>query len=363
MKKFAFLVHLRDSYQKDLALMSKPLGWIPEGFYRSVMRSRPVSPFLWSDVTLTPGATAPEGHIIMVPYTGRQLLEQQGAMMPQIRAAIDLGASKGAEIVGLGAFTSPITLGGRTLVDTAPISVTNGNAFTAYITWKKVARLIQQSYSNYPTVALVGATGSVGSLLCQLLAKYQPEARYMLVARNERKLRAMANTMHAQHPDCNPIVSQQIDDIKRADIVVLLTSAADSVLKAEHLKAGAVVLDDTMPRNTHPELVSQRPDVIVYDGGLVAMKHLRMNCSIGLAPGISYACLAETMLLAQAGHEGHFSVGNPTLEQAEYISKLAQQYAHLGFDLAPDYSFGKRLPQSVNTYDDSSVTTSLVPAF
>lgn len=343
MKKFAFLVHLRSSYQKDLYHLAAPLGLIPDSVYRFALRNRPLPPFLWSDVTLTPGATEPEGHIIMLPYTGRQLLEQQKAMLPRVEQAVRMAASAGAEIVGLGALTSPITMGGRLLTDKSPISITNGNAFTAFITWKKVAQLIQESPRRNPVVALVGASGSVGSLVSALLAKHQPEADYLLVARNERKLNNLAAGMSSINVRVRPIVSQQMTDVRQADIVVLLTSAADALLTTEHLKPGAIVLDDTQPRNTHPDLLIQRPDVTIIDGGLVSMPHLKMNRYIGLPRGLSYACLAETMLLAQAGHEGHFSVGNPTLDQAEFISTVAQRFAHLGFDLAPDCSFGKRI--------------------
>lgn len=343
MKKFAFLVHLRSSYRHDLQHLAAPFGWIPDSVYRYALRNRPLPPFLWSDVTLTPDATEPEGHIIMLPYTGRQLLEQQKAMLPRVEQALELAASTGAELVGLGALTSPITLGGKLLTDNPHVSITNGNAFTAYITWQKVAQLIRQSASDRPVVALVGATGSVGTLLSNLLAIHQPGADYLLVARNERRLANLSAEMTDLNWRVKPVVSQQIADVKRADIVVLLTSASDALLHGEHLKPGAVVLDDTQPRNTNPELLKQRPDVRVIDGGMVALSHLTLSRYIGLPRGLSYACLAETMLLAQAGYEGHFSVGNPTMEQAEYISSLARRFSHLGFNIAPDYSFGKLL--------------------
>ncbi|GAB3499908.1 polysaccharide biosynthesis protein [Spirosoma knui] len=341
MKKFAFLVHVRTSYQDDLKKWAAPLGWIPDSIYRYALRNRPLPPFIWSKVTLTPGATEPEGYVIMLPYSGHQLLEQQKAMMPYVERALKLAANAGADVLGLGALTSPITLGGKLVTNNPYLSITNGNAYTAVITWQKVAQLIRQSPNPFPVVALVGATGSVGSLVSKLLATYQPEADYMLMARNERKLSQLASEMGALNARVRPIVSQQITDVKQADIVVLLTSAADSILHAEHLKAGAVVLDDTQPRNTHPDILTQRPDVTIIDGGLVSMPHLKLTSNIGLPAGLSYACLAETMLLAKAGHEGHFSIGNPTLEQAEYISSAAKDFAHLGFGLAPDHSFGK----------------------
>lgn len=342
MKKFAFLVHLRSSYRKDLQTLAPPLGWIPDAVYRFALRNRPLAPFIWSDVTLTPDATEPEGYIVMLPYTGRQLLEQPKLMQPRIEQALALAASRGAELMGLGALTSPITQGGNLLIQNPHLSVTNGNAYTAVITYQRITQLIRECHNPRPTVALVGATGSVGTLVSALLAKHRDEAEYVLIARNQQRLDQLATDMRTLNASVKPVVSQQLDTIKQADIVVLLTSAADCLLQPRHLKMGAVVLDDTIPRNTQRSLLTERPDVTVIDGGLVTVPNLRFHQRpIGLPGGVSYACLAETMLLALGRHQGDFSVGNPTLDQAEYISMVANEFSHLGFGVAPDHSFGK----------------------
>ncbi|MBK5272919.1 MAG: shikimate dehydrogenase, partial [Bacteroidia bacterium] len=69
MKKFAFLVHLRSSYRKDLKRFSAPLGLIPDTVYKFVLKNRPIPPFVCSNVTLTEGAPEPEGYIILLPYS------------------------------------------------------------------------------------------------------------------------------------------------------------------------------------------------------------------------------------------------------------------------------------------------------
>jgi fatty aldehyde-generating acyl-ACP reductase len=337
-KKFAFLVHLRSSYKTDLALMAKPFGLVPDKVYDFLMSGRPFNPFVWSEVTLTPGAAEPEGYIIMLPYTGKQLLSQQRQMQPLVQKALKLAHTKGAEIMGLGALTSPITLGGKTVAGNPYASITNGNAYTAVITYQKMAKLINKNM----TVAIVGASGSVGTLVCNLLAKNNCQANYTLIARNQRRLTATAAEMKILNSDIQVQTSTKIADCKNADIVLLLTSAGDCLLKSEHLKQHAIVLDDTQPRNTSPDLLIQRPDITIIDGGLVSVPELKfLQRGICLPKGISFACLAETMLLAQAGYTENFSVGNPTLEQAEYILEKAAEFKHLGFGLAQDHCFGK----------------------
>ena len=118
-----------------------------------------------------------------------------------------------------------------------------------------------------------------------------------------------------------------------------MTSSADALLKSEHLKPGAIILDDTQPRNTDPNLAVERPDVLIIDGGLVSIPGVSVNAHIGLPQGHSYACLAETMLLGLSGHQGHFSIGNPTPENITTIASQAARYRHFGFDLASLRSF------------------------
>ena len=342
MKKFAFLTHLGSSYRQGLQALASPLGWIPDAVYQFALRNRPVAPFVWSEVTLTADATEPDGHIIMLPYTGRQFVEQQDAMLPQIEEALALAASKGAEVVGLGGLASSITQDGKRVAANPYVSVTNGNAYTAVTTCQRIAQLIRECHNPKPVVALVGATGSLGTLVSTLLTKQNDDATYLLIDRNHHRLYRLAADIQAINTSIEPMVSQQFDDVKQADIVVLLTSATDYFLQPYHLKTGAIVIDNAQPRNTQPSLVTKRPDVTVIDGGLASTPtiHFRQR-PIGLPNGISYACLAETILLAQANHQNDFGVGPSTLAQIDYISGLACRFSNLSFDLAPDHSFGK----------------------
>ncbi|WAC12782.1 shikimate dehydrogenase [Dyadobacter pollutisoli] len=355
MHKFAFLVHLRD-YRDDLGGLARPLGWLPESVYRFILNKRPLPPFIWSEVTVTPGATEPEGFIIMLPYSGRQVVEQPKQMLVMIKKAARLASEKGAKIMGLGALTSTVTLGGKLIADNPHISITNGNAYTAVILHSKIVQLIQRFPSCRPVIAIVGATGSVGSLVCMMLARYNPAAQYLLIARNDRRMNKLADEMALDSKNVVVVVSTDMEDAVKADMVVLVTSSPESLIQARHLKPNAIILDATQPRNTSAALHQERPDVTIIDGGLTAITHLKTNTigRFGLPEGISFACLAETLLLAMDDYQHDFSIGNPTLRQAEEISKLAHKYAHLGFGLAPDHSFGKPLVHS----SDSNYHTS-----
>ncbi len=347
--KFAFLVHLRD-YREDLGTMARPFGWIPNQLYERLLRKRPLPPFVWSEVRITAESDEPDGYIIMIPYSGKQLLEQKRDMLPVIRQAADFALRKGARIIGLGGLISPVTLGGKLLAGSADYVVTNGNAFTASTIHERLAGLLTDFDSGRPTVAVVGATGSVGSLLCKLSVRETPDAAYLLVARNARRLGNLSDELYAVNPFARLATSTSIADIVQADIVVLVTSDSESLLQPGFLKSDCVVLDATQPRNVRQSLIRDRPDIQIIDGGLVSVPDLRTNRigQLGLPKGVSFACMAETMLLAIGGYDSDFSVGSPTLVQADAIRNLADRFGHLGFGLADDHSFGKQLNNAAN---------------
>lgn len=347
----AFLVHPRTDVARDLGGVCRPLGWVPNAVYEGLMRRVRLP----SAVTGTlrhadaPGFRA--GWLITVPLTPSELLSGSRRVRDTIDRAVSRARDLGARTVGLGALTAPATAGGAALRHRPDIGITNGNAFTAAVTFQGVLRLLRQCAQD-ARVAVVGASGSVGTPLTGLLAR-QTAQPLLLVGRNRKRLDALAATLEPGRAQ----LSTTLDDLRRADVVVLLTSAADALLDSRHLKTGAIVLDDTQPRNTRPELLLARPDVRIVDGGLVSVPGIVRRGYIGLPPGIAYACLAETLLLGLAGHQGHFALGTPSVGQAEHMLGLAHRFAHLGFTLAPPHTFGQ--PVNLNRRFEDPLPTAL----
>lgn len=362
-KEFAFLVHPRRSVRRDLGRVWRPLGWIPEAVYSWALRLLPVPPVTIGEVRLVEGAddsATPSGsrsgsegqtlgRIVLVPLNGRQMLAlPRPFVLRKVQAAVDHAVRAGASLVGLGALTAPVTTGGQKLADRTDVGVTNGNAFTAAITMEGVQRLLAHCPNPRPTIAVVGASGSVGTCLCRLIARRLPAASLLMVARDPGRLATAAELVRADQPEMTVTESTAMDSVTQADLVVLLTSSADCLLRSEHLKEGAIVLDDTQPRNTDPSLLTERPDVMIVDGGLVQLEGISLGVNLGFPRGIVPACLAETLLLSLEGHEGHFSIGAPTPEQAERIEALALKWRQYGFTLAPFHCFGRPLALQPN---------------
>ncbi|MFT4295861.1 MAG: hypothetical protein QM582_10665 [Micropruina sp.] len=342
-KRFAFLVHPRADVATDMARVWRPLGRIPASAWDWGLRRLPVPPQLLATARRRDAAAeaGPDGWVLVVPVGARQLLtEDRRWVIDRIERGIDRAQQLGAEIVGLGALTAPVTGAGRLLRPRPGVTMTTGNAFTAHLTVEALRRLLPAAPGGH--VAIVGATGSVGSCVVRLLADEPLGETLTLVARGERRLQTLAMDFADRHTGVAVRISTSLDAVKDADLVLLLTSAADAVIGPQHLKHGAVVLDDTQPRNTDPRLLVERPDVLVIDGGVAAIPGVDLRGDIGLPRGLAYACLCETMLMAFDGQtEG--ALGEASVDHAVRMRDAARRFAHLGFTLADPLSFGRRV--------------------
>jgi predicted amino acid dehydrogenase len=121
-------------------------------------------------------------------------------------------------------------------------------------------------------------------------------------------------------------------------VIITVTSAVDTVIEPEDLKPGAVVCDVARPRDVSRRVAEMRDDVLVIDGGVVEVPgKVNFNFNFGYPPGLAYACMAETMILALEGRIENFTLGRElTVEQIDTINRLAAKH---GFRVAGFRSF------------------------
>jgi hypothetical protein len=88
-----------------------------------------------------------------------------------------------------------------------------------------------------------------------------------------------------------------------------------------------VITDVARPLDLSAEDVARRPDVLVIESGEIQLPgDVRMR-DIGLPPGVVYACLAETVVLALEGRYETFTVGrNIEWEKVKEIYKLGLKH-------------------------------------
>ena len=335
--RFVFLIHPRNNVAEDMGVIHPWLAKIPSSWWEKFFDKMPLRPIVQNRIFASDDGKL-LGECVLVPLTPRQLLGRDRALVKKrMDQAIDFAHKRGATIVGLGALTASVTNGGRKLESRTDIGVTNGNAFTAAATVAATTKAAS-GIAAKPVIALVGATGSVGSAVSQVLGTQGIASKLILVGRNKNKLQALKDSITETEVE----TSTDIGSCTEAQIVVLMTSATEALLKSEHLAPNAIVIDDTQPRNTEESLVQERPDVQIIDGGMILTDGLLRKGGYWPIPNnVSFACLAETALLTLINHVGHGVIGDPTLDQVATVQKLATEYAYLGFDLADPTSFGK----------------------
>ena len=341
--KFAFIIHPIDL--EDITRRIKPFRLLPGGMTEEITRHLPV--FKASEITgvRSPYAEA-EGWFIACPLTSRQMLGLPiDYVIRRIIEAGKLAERLGADVVGLGAMTSVVGDAGITIANNLDIAVTSGNSYTVCTALegaRQAAEFMGISLSR-AEVAVIGATGSIGSVCARILA---PQAGGLtLVARERHHLERVAH----QILNDTGVVPRQTTDIrdalKGADVVVTVTSAVDTVIEPSYLKTGAVVCDVARPRDVSRQVTRVRPDVLVIEGGVVEVPgDVKFHDYFGFPPKTVYACMAETMILALENRAENFSLGRElTVERVQEIGALGRKH---GFKLAGWRSFERALSPS-----------------
>lgn len=334
------------------------------------------------------------GEFVVVPRTAQQFLDMPHEQaVTEVRKAVDLAKARGAKIVGLGAYTSVVTRGGLHLRNPG-VAITTGNSYTVVAAVDSVYKAVTELGTNLheATIAVVGATGAIGRSVAILLAEEvhrlllignparpeQSRKRLLKVAADVlRHLATLAadgktfghgtigDAMLALGPVPSPeadadlflemaetleaqghlIITTDIDAmLPQADLVVTATSSVEDLVTPQNLKFGAAVCDLSRPPNVSRAVKDARPDVLVIDGGVVAVPGLPdFNWKFGFEQGLAYACMAETFILGLIQHYEDTSIGTDL--NLPMIRHLREAGAAMGFQLAQLRSFDRPLSE------------------
>jgi predicted amino acid dehydrogenase len=339
--------------------------------------------------------TIAEGWLIGVPLGAREIMNlPHEKTVDLIARAVDMGRDLGAEIVGLGALTSVVTKGGRSVTG-RDVAITSGNSLTTLMAIEALFLGAEKMYID-PIAArggVVGANGSIGRAcalmisekLCQITLFGSPQhpnsskmrlnslakdifgyARSRMLAdefegmslwlsrlvnllqkREEEKAVNYHHKIMSEeelslsfiHDVCEyldiscPLETSTNIAVKlpECDMVIATSNSPDYLIYPGHLRSGAVVCDVARPADVAPEVYTQRNDVLVLEGGLVQYPDaIAFGPNLGYRDGVNLACLSETVLLAMEGNCHDYSIGN----------KLPLENMHYLRELAKKHGFG-----------------------
>ena len=397
--RFAFLLHPLDlqsytQFDRSLLLFSRD-----ELARLAKKLSSLMEPYVISRVNLeSKEGRRACGEFIVIPRTAGELARMpREKALQELRGALELARAGGAGIVGLGAYTAVVSMGGLYLKEEG-IPLTTGNSYTVVSAAEAVGAACGKLgiLPQRTMAAVIGAAGSIGKGVALLLSERvaglvlvgNPRSkekaagaqriwavaaeiyRYLARLLQERRL-FPAGSMGDGLSRCTALPSPEAplhefvdyargaarrggpvrvttsvrEALDRAGIVISATSSREKLIRPGDLQPGAVVCDISRPPNVSASVERERPDVLVIDGGVVELPGRPcLGWDFGFPPGLAYACMAETMMLALEHRYEHFSLGSSGVN-LESILLTRQWAARHGFGLADLRSFDRPLSE------------------
>jgi predicted amino acid dehydrogenase len=349
---FAHLAHY--GYTSDLQREHGFLKGLPaEQFAQWCSRSFPTV-FELNFRGIPGGPPAVRGWIIVTNNSTEQLLYSHRLRKAKILQAAALAKELGAEVVGMAGLVAFFGRGGYLVSEKFPeLGLTTGHAYTignivdvAQAAAQRVGLAMTDA-----TVAVVGAAGSIGSGCAKLIAGLGVTRLILIDVVGADGLAILDGELRRINSRAATTLSNSLDDMRAADLTIVATNSPRTIITGRHVKPGAIVIDDSFPKNVPEEIVSEREDIVALDGSLIRLpvgveldraRNVPNVMDVPLTRMIScrevYGCFAEMLALAACGWRGNYGLGAADPALAVDIKAKAET---LGFARAPLQFFGQ----------------------
>jgi len=260
--------------------------------------------------------------------------------------AMELAQKKGINITALGGFTS-IIFENFNLLQHKQIRntslewerFTTGNTHTAWVICKQLEINAPRIGIDLKkaTVAVIGATGDIGSAVCRWLINKTGISELLMVARQQEPLALLQKEL-----DGGTITSLD-EALPQADIVVWVASKPKTIeIDTDNLKKPCLMIDGGYPKNLDEKF--QGENIYVLKGGIVEFFNdigwnMMELAEMQNPQREMFACFAEAMILEFEKCHTNFSWGrnNISLEKMEFIgaASLKHGFSAIGLDKQP----------------------------
>ena len=254
----------------------------------------------------------------------------------KVLSAMELAQKSGIDISALGGFTSIIFENFNLLKEQQIRNITldwqrftTGNTHTAWVICQQVETEAPRLGIDLKraTVAVVGATGDIGSAVCRWLSQRTGVAELLLVARQPQPL----NDLQAELGGGRILPLEEA--LPEADIVVWVASLPQGLtIDVERIRRPCLMIDGGYPKNLDSRAAAD--GIHVLKGGIVEF-HADIDWhTIAKAADMArplrqmFACFAEAMLLDFENEHTNFSWGrnNITLERMDWIGSASRRH-------------------------------------
>ena len=256
--------------------------------------------------------------------------------------AMELAQKKGINITALGGFTSIIFENFKLLQHQRVRNTTlqwqrftTGNTHTAWVICRQVEKNAPLIGIDLKTakVAVVGATGDIGSAVCLWLTARTGVGELLLVARQQKPLVDLQADLGG-----GTIVSLD-EALPQADVVVWVASIPRTLdIKQETLRKPCLMIDGGYPKNLNSKVAGG--GIHVLKGGIVEFFRdigwsMMAIAEMEKPQRQMFACFAEAILLEFECCHTNFSWGrnNISLEKMDFIGEASVRHGFSSLNL------------------------------
>lgn len=289
--------------------------------------------------------TSPTGQTIQGAYIDSvfvpEMLRRFKTAKRKVLASMELAQKREIDITALGGFTSIIFEDLNLLreqrisaVDLEWKRFTTGNTHTAWVICQQVLRTAPALGIDLAraSVAVVGASGDIGSAVCRWLQR-QGVGELLLVARRPQPLAELRDSLGAGR-----ILSLE-EALPAADVVVWVASLPQSLeIDTSSLRRPCLMIDGGYPKNLDAKAAA--PGVQVLKGGIVEFWQdigwqMMEVAEMARPQRQMFACFAEAMLLDFEALHTNFSWGrnNISLDNMDRIGEASLRHGFQALSL------------------------------
>ncbi len=259
--------------------------------------------------------------------------------------AMELAQKKGISITALGGFTSIIFENFNLLQNKQVRNTTldwerftTGNTHTAWVICRQLeinAPLLGIDLKK-ARVAVVGATGDIGSAVCRWMSERTQVKELLLIARQQKPLQELDECLQ-----CDSRILSLGEALPEADAVVWVASLPKNLeIDKSTIRRPCLMIDGGYPKNI--DMKFRGEGIHVLKGGIVEFFadigwNMMELAEMEIPQRQMFACFAEAMLLEFENCHTNFSWGrnNITLEKMDFIGQASLKHGFSVLGLQP----------------------------
>ena len=272
--------------------------------------------------------------VILADSSELEYLHKSGKrkqIVAKIQKAVDLAAENGAQVISLGGFTSILSNNGLSLLQPPGSRIITGNTLTAASGLVHLKNTLKKmpEFNKPNIIAVIGSTGNIGQVIAEILCDHCDIcSELILLSRSEKRANEFVNDIRKKKTVKLKISgSENINDIKRADVIVICSNTSDPLVVPHHIASDKPVLisDLSVPSGFSPE-IKKLPNVttIPFSAYITLPEDKNAVISSYSPPGTVFCCAAEAILLGLEQFNGSLK-GRILPDEVKALTLLAEK--------------------------------------